>query len=107
MARLLSTNKTRPCPICAKSNGNCRIGDDNKILCRTFPSGEAHPNYRYVKASKDDQWGIYYPATIANFDRQAWEQSKAEREQRDLEIERQRLEKCLPVDQRDTESEGY
>lgn len=103
MAKLLSTNKTRPCPVCAKTNGNCRIGDDNKILCMTFPDGDAHPDWRYVKATQDGLWGIYYPATANDFDRDAWKRQKAEREEREQEIERQRREKCLPTDRRDAE----
>jgi hypothetical protein len=104
MSRFLATNKNRPCPICAKTNGNCRVSQESdQVLCRTFPDGDRHPDYRYVKPTSDGGWGIFYPATDNDFDAAAWSQRKAEREQRDLEIERQRLEKCLSPDRRDTE----
>jgi hypothetical protein len=69
----------------------------------TFPDGDAHPDWRYVKTTQDGQWGIYYPATANDFDRESWEQRKAEREEREQEIERQRREKCLSPDRRDAE----
>jgi hypothetical protein len=89
--------------VCAKTNGNCRIGEGDQVLCMTFPDGESHPDYRYAKPTKDGQWGIYYPATANDLDRQDWEHRQAEREERDREIERQRREKCLDPIQRDSE----
>lgn len=69
----------------------------------TFPDGENHPDYRFAKTTNNGQWGTYFPRKDDDFDRSAWEQRKAEREVRDLEIERQRLEKCLSPEQRDSE----
>ncbi|MBE9176772.1 hypothetical protein IQ225_18255, partial [Synechocystis salina LEGE 06155] len=106
MAKFLTTSKTRPCPVCAKTNGNCRIGDE-KILCMTFPDGNGdNPSYRYVKAAKDNLWGIHVLGTGKDFDRNAWEQRKEEKEARELEIERQRREKCLSPEERDSEYRG-
>lgn len=106
MARFLSTNKTRPCPVCSDTKGKCRIGDDEQILCMTFPDGDGHPDYRYVKTTTNGLWGIYYPATANDFDRQAWLERKSEKESREQEIEKQRREKCLPADHRHAEIEA-
>lgn len=104
MSKLLRTNKTRPCPVCDKTNGNCRIGDD-KILCMTFPDGDGdNPDYRWVKPTQGDYpGGIHVERTDNDFDREAWLQKKAERETRERELEQQRLEKCLTSAQRDRE----
>jgi hypothetical protein len=69
----------------------------------TFPEGEGHPDYRFTKTTKDGRWGIYYPRTDADFDREAWQRRKAEREERERELERQRRETCLSPEQRDRE----
>ncbi|MEB3160435.1 MAG: winged helix-turn-helix domain-containing protein [Synechocystis sp.] len=104
MTRLLTSSKTRPCPVCAKTNGNCRtFSDSDLVLCMTLREDLHHPDYRYVRESKDNTWSTYVPHTDDGFDRDAWERSKTERQQRDREIERQRREKCLSPDRRDQE----
>ena len=103
MAKFLTTNKNRPCPVCGKTNSNCRIMPNDGVLCMTFPDGENHPDYRFAKPTSNGQWGIYHPHKADDFDRQGWEQRKAEKEARELEIERQRREKCLSPEQRDRE----
>ncbi len=104
MTRLLTSSKTRPCPVCAKTNGNCRtFSDSDLVLCMTLREDRHHPDYRYIKESKDNTWSTYLPRTYDKFDRDAWERRKAEREQREREIERQHREKCLSPDHRDVE----
>jgi hypothetical protein len=41
-------------------------------------SAANHPEYRYAKLTKDGLWGIYYPRTDNDFDREKWEREKAE-----------------------------
>ncbi|AGF53740.1 slr6031 (plasmid) [Synechocystis sp. PCC 6803] len=104
--KLQPTSRHNPCPVCAKTNGNCRTIADGGVLCMTFPDGDGHPDYRYVKPSENGLWGVHYPRKDGDFDRQAWEKRKEERETRNREIERQRLEKCLDPDRRDAEIRG-
>jgi hypothetical protein len=104
--RLQPTNKHNPCPVCKKTNGNCRILPDNGILCMTFAdkfSGQDHPQYRYTKPTKDGQWGIFYPRTDNDFDRENWEREKAERERERDRIQKARSESALSVEARDSE----
>lgn len=77
------TNKNNPCPLCEKTNGNCRILPDSGILCMSFAdaySAANHPEYRYAKKTTDGRWGIFYPRTDNDFDRENWEREKAERQ---------------------------
>ncbi|MGV2623318.1 UNVERIFIED_CONTAM: hypothetical protein N8J90_19155, partial [Halobacillus marinus] len=104
--KLQPTSRHNPCPVCAKTNGNCRTIADGGVLCMTFPDGDGHPDHRYVKPSENGLWGVHYPRKDGDFDRQAWEKRKEERETRNREIERQRLEKCLDPDRRDAEIRG-
>ncbi|MBE9176591.1 hypothetical protein IQ225_17050, partial [Synechocystis salina LEGE 06155] len=97
------TNRHNPCPVCAKTNGNCRLIADEGVLCMTFPDGDGHPDYRYIKPSGDRLWGLHYPRKDDDFDREAWERRKTEQEARSREIERQRQEKCLTPGQRHQE----
>lgn len=48
------------CPICQKTNGNCRIGDNNYVQCMTYTDGDYPDNgYRYIGNTKDNNWGQY------------------------------------------------
>ena len=94
MNKLLVTNRNRPCPICEKTNGNCRITENDLILCMTFAdkySAGNHPDYRFTKPSKDGSWGIYAPRNEDDngFDRDRWLREKER--QAEKEAERQRL----------------
>ncbi|QUS62549.1 hypothetical protein [Synechocystis sp. PCC 7338] len=105
MARFITTSKQRACPVCAKTNGNCRIAED-KVLCMTFADAVGdNPDYGYAKPSRDGLWGIHVPQKDRdrNFDRAEWERRRSEREERQLEIEQQRRQKCLSSDQRHAE----
>jgi hypothetical protein len=71
----------------------------------TFPDGDGENyEYRWVKPTTGDyHGGIHVLRSDNDFDREAWLQKKAERETRERELERQRLEKCLTPAQRDSE----
>jgi hypothetical protein len=100
MAKYLATAKTRPCPVCDKTNGNCRITDNELVLCMTFAdaySAANHPDYRYTKPTKDGMWGIYAPRTDQDFDREKW---LREVEARQVETA-QRNQAALSVEVRD------
>lgn len=99
-----STNKHNPCPICEKTNGNCRILSDDGILCMSFPdkfSGQDHPQYRYTKPTKDGLWGIYYPRTDNDFDRENWGREKAERQRERDRYQSARNQSALSIEARD------
>jgi hypothetical protein len=53
--------------------------------------------------AKDGRTGKFVPRTANDFDRDAWEKSKRQREAREKELERQRWEKCLGPEQRNRE----
>ena len=100
MAKYFATAKTRPCPVCDKTNGNCRITDNELVLCMTFAdaySAANHPDYRYTKPTKDGMWGIYAPRTDQDFDREKW---LREVEARQVETA-QRNQAALSVEVRD------
>jgi len=65
--RFQYTNKNNPCPLCGKTNGNCRVGFHNdrvRLFCMTFRHGEidsSTSNWKYCHTSVDGCWGIYKP----------------------------------------------
>jgi len=72
----------------------------------TFQDGIDHPLYRFVKQTRSDVsglWGIFYPRTDDDFNRDEWNKKKELYAERDRELERQRLNKCLSAEQRDVE----
>jgi hypothetical protein len=69
----------------------------------SFPdkfSGQDHPQYRYTKPTKDGLWGIYYPRTDNDFDRENWEREKAERQRERDRIRQSRSQSALSVEAR-------
>ncbi len=67
MSIFQATNQNNPCPVCEKTNGNCRILPDEGILCMTLADkfiGQDHPTYQYVKQTKCGRWGIFYQTIL-------------------------------------------
>lgn len=100
-SKILTTNKNRPCPICGKTNGNCRSFTENDlILCMTFAdkySASNHPDYRFIGITKDGRWGKYVPRNDNDFDREQWLREKESRQ-----IERETTNQAaLSIEERD------
>jgi hypothetical protein len=78
---------------------------DAGVLCMTFPDGDGDNSaYGWVKQTSGSYYaGIHYLRQGDDFDRDAWEKRRTERETRNREIERQRREKCLAPEQRHQE----
>jgi len=57
------SNKRKPCPLCGKTNGNCRTGISGEYIrqfCMTFRHGEgADGQWEFCHTTKDGNWGIY------------------------------------------------
>jgi hypothetical protein len=62
-AKFIPTNRNNPCPVCEKTNGNCRtFPDSDLVLCMTGVGGSyADSHWDYIKDTKDGQWGTYVP----------------------------------------------
>ena len=63
--RLAETTNSNPCPICHKTNGNCRSSQDQKlILCMThFANDFERIGYKYIGETKDRNWGKFISIT--------------------------------------------
>ena len=63
MSKLLPTNSNNPCPICGKTNGDCRLkdGKDNYVLCMTYADKDSYNKngYKYVGYCNNGLWGEY------------------------------------------------
>lgn len=62
MSDLKPTRKGLECPLCHKTNGNCRISSYNKdsVFCMTYADGSYSGNdYRFIQTTKNGLWGIY------------------------------------------------
>ena len=106
MPKYLATAKTRPCPICDKTNGNCRVMENDLVLCMTFSGAIAaadHPEYRFIKPSKDGLWGIYAPRRDNDFDRERWLRERQARFEIREKEQAQRNQAALSIEERDRE----
>ena len=101
VGKIQVTGKRNPCPICDKTNGNCRTLPDDGVWCMTFAdkfSAANHPSYRYVKPTSDGLWGIYYPRRDNDFDREQWLREKEARQVKQEETNQA----ALSIEDRDT-----
>jgi hypothetical protein len=103
----ISTNRSNPCPLCDKTNGNCRTFEDStNVLCMTFTDAFTQiPGFKFIGLTDGEgYWGKWVPD-----DRQHWTQEQHEQwrqEQRILrqqraEAETQRRAEALPPQKRD------
>lgn len=58
MPKYLSTSQSNPCPVCGKTNGNCRTTANNVTLCMTnVGTLESHINgHKNIGLTKDGTW---------------------------------------------------
>ncbi|MEB3311096.1 MAG: hypothetical protein VKJ02_12750 [Snowella sp.] len=102
--RFTATNRNNPCPICEKTNGNCRILEDDGILCMTYADGYGasnHPDYRFTKPTKNGLWGIYYPRRNNDFHREEWLKEQEFRKAQEKKKQEQRSKAALSIEERD------
>lgn len=104
MTKYFPTNRNHPCPVCDKTNGNCRLLENDLVLCMTSLDGygmENHPEYRYIKLSKNGLWGIYVPRRDNDFDRERWLRERQDRFEIREKEQAQQHQMALPVEVRD------
>jgi hypothetical protein len=101
---LQPTNKSNPC-FCGDTSGDCRHQSNGGMQCQKHPDGTGeNAEWKFVRNTTGSYFaGIYHRRRNNDFDPIAYREKKAEREAREREVERQRLEKCLTPEQRHTE----
>jgi hypothetical protein len=106
MSNYIPTKRSNPCPICEKTNGNCRTFEDGpNILCMTFtdPFAQAQ-GFRFIGLTEDHLWGKWIPdnnQTLAQEEREQKRQELNRRRQERAEAEAQRRAEALPAQERD------
>jgi hypothetical protein len=72
--KFIPTNHRNPCPICQDTSGDCRITQDNLILCHSFIDIDSGcPGFRWSKASSNGVWGVHVPDNGKQFNREQYE----------------------------------
>jgi len=98
--KLIPTRYDNPCPICAKTNGNCRITNE-LILCMSFAGTiESHVNgYKNIGDTTDHNWAKFIPNTgsYTSEKKKQYKQFKEAEEQAKLE----RFKGSLTIEERD------
>lgn len=62
MSSFTPTNRSNPCPVCGDVKGKCRTTDQDLVLCMGWADADSnHPDWQYVKSSRDGLWGIHAP----------------------------------------------
>lgn len=94
--RPLPTSKNNPCPLCGNVSGHDRFSGEG-VLCHNGLDGAlAGDGWKFVKNTKDGQWGIYY-LNGQEYDREKAEKIKEQRQEK----ERKQLQQALPIPERD------
>jgi hypothetical protein len=102
----ISTNRSNPCPLCDKTNGNCRTFEDSpNVLCMTFTdSFTPIANFRFIGLSEDRLWGKWVPndsQKLSQDERDDRQRELSRRRQERAEAEAQRRAESLPPKERD------
>ena len=84
---LTSTKQNNPCPICQDTSGDCRLGQNDLVLCHSYieqDSGIA--GWKWIKSSSNHVWGIHVPDSDKEFNREQYqryqEQIKTQKQNR-------------------------
>jgi hypothetical protein len=102
----LSTNRSNPCPICEKANGNCRTFEDStNVLCMTFTDAFTPiQGFRFIGLTEDRLWGKWVPndsQKLSQAERDDRQRELSRRRQERAEAEAQRRAEALPPQERD------
>jgi hypothetical protein len=102
----ISTNRSNPCPLCDKTNGNCRTFDDStNVLCMTFTDAFTPiANFRFIGLTEDKLWGKWVPNDSQKLSQDELDDRQCElsrRRQERAEAEVQRRAESLPSQERD------
>jgi hypothetical protein len=102
MSTFITTTKSNPCPICEKTNGNCRtFSDSENVLCMTFTDRLAQvPGFWFIGLTEDRLWGKWVPNDDPNLtqeQRDQWRQEQKRLRQQRIDAEnQQRAESLVP-----------
>jgi hypothetical protein len=102
----ISTNRSNPCPLCDKTNGNCRTFEDSpNVLCMTFTDAFTPiANFRYIGLTEDKFWGKWVPndrQKLTQAERDDRQRELSRRRQESADAETQRRAEALPPQERD------
>jgi hypothetical protein len=102
----ISTNRSNPCPLCDKTNGNCRTFEDSpNVLCMTFTdSFTPIAGFRFIGLTEDRLWGKWVPndsQKLSQDERDDRQRELNRRRQERAEAEVQRRAEALPPQERD------
>lgn len=102
----ISTNRSNPCPLCDRTNGNCRTFEDSpNVLCMTFTDAFTPiANFRFIGLTEDRLWGKWVPndtPKLSQNERDDRQRELARRRQERAEAETQRRAEALPPQERD------
>jgi hypothetical protein len=99
--KLSPTRYDNPCPICQKTNGNCRTAQNELILCMTFASAidEKINGYKFIGNSSDGLWGkfILDSGSYPSEQKAQYEQYRLAQQKAIAEAHKQ----SLPIEERD------
>jgi len=104
--RIIPTNRHNPCPVCGKTDGDCRILPDETTFCFTFSSArrlEKINGFICVKEA-DGHTATFKPDNSAEWSeeqRQEWELQKLERQKQAAQQRQKQIERQLPAVERD------
>lgn len=100
--KFIPTKQNNPCPICQNTSGDCRLGQNNLVLCHSYieqDSGIA--GYRWTKTSSNGVWGVHARDNAQEFNRQQYELNKQIRQDQKRNQKQFLADNALNADGRD------
>lgn len=88
------------CPVCESTDKRCRQREQ-LILCMTLVDALDVPGYRYLRPTKNQQWGMWVEDTDQQGDTEEWQRRLEQRRRQNAAKEKHRRSQCLSPDERD------
>lgn len=100
MAKYNRSSKSNPCPVCSKTNGNCRTVGQELVLCMTHQEDDfSHLGLKYIGKTKDGLWGKFiYPSEDYSAERKLFNQKVRDEKEK---AEKAKFSQGLTIAQRD------
>lgn len=105
-SRPIPSNRDNPCPVCAKTDGACRILPDETIFCHGLADAkkfEKFNGYICISPAKNGHTATFRPDNSAEWTedrRREWEARKVARQQASQQEEQTRQERALSAGER-------
>lgn len=100
--KLIATTHRIPCPICTDTSGDCRVTQNELVLCHSFIDADSGvAGYKWLKPSSNGVWGVHVLDNGKEFNQEQYEQYLAKKEAQEKDKRQFLADNALDAEGRD------